>query len=74
MLELTAMSDEKLEPPKKWIHDLNNRVGAILATAELLQLEPLPPRAAERTRNIESEALAMRELLRKLAGYYMERE
>jgi len=66
------MSDEEYEPLKKWIHDLNNRVGIILATAELLQLEQLSPRAAERRTQIEQEALAVRELLRKIADHYLE--
>ena len=72
MLELNVMTDEKLEPLKKWVHDLNNCVGIILASAELLQLEQLPPKASERTRNIEHEAVTMRELLRKVAGHYLD--
>ena len=35
-------------PLKQWLHDVNNRVGVILATAELLQLEQLPPQAVSR--------------------------
>ena len=66
------MFDEKLEPLKKCVHDLNNRVGIILATAELLQLEALSPRAAERTRQVEHEALAARDLLRRIAEVYLE--
>ena len=72
MLELSAMSKEELEPLKKWVHDLNNRVGIILATAELLQLEQLPPRAAERSRNVEREALAARDLLRQIVEHYLD--
>jgi hypothetical protein len=69
------MSDERLaefEPLRKWIHELNNHVGIILATAELLQLEQLSPKAADRTRNIEHEALVLRELALKIAGRYLE--
>jgi hypothetical protein len=33
-----------MQPLRKWIHDLNNRVGVILATSELLQLEQLSPK------------------------------
>ncbi len=36
------MPDEiDLQPLRKWIHDLNNRVAVILTTSELLQLEQL---------------------------------
>ena len=53
------MSDENLtnpdlQPLRKWIHDLNNRVGVILATAELLQMEQLSPKATDRSRVIEA--------------------
>jgi hypothetical protein len=65
------MSHEK-EPLKKWVHDLNNRIGIILATAELLQLDQLPARAAERSRDIEREAIAARDLVRQIAEQYLE--
>ncbi len=48
------MADEiDLKPLRQWIHDLNNRVGVILTTSELLQLEQLSPKACDRTRTIE---------------------
>ena len=59
-----------LQPLRNWIHDLNNRVGVILGAAELLQLEQLSPKAAERRRHIEQEALEIRELLRKVSAHY----
>ena len=65
------MADETdLQPLRKWIHELNNRVGVILATSELLQLEQLSPRATDRTRTIEDKALEVRELLRSVADHY----
>jgi hypothetical protein len=66
------MADEiDLKPLRKWIHDLNNRVGVILNTSELLQLEQLSPKASDRTRTIESKALEVRELLRSMADHYL---
>lgn len=67
------MADETdLQPLREWIHKLNNQVGVILATSELLQMEQLSPKGAERTRNIENKALEMRELLRAVADHYFE--
>ena len=64
------MNEEELKALRKLIHDLNNRVGVILATAELLQFEQLTGRAPERTRLIEAKALELRDLLRELADRY----
>ena len=55
---------------KKWLHDVNNRVGVILATAELLQLEPLPPKPSRDASAIEDQALEMREILRAISDHY----
>jgi len=55
---------------RKWLHDLNNRVGVILTTAELLQLEQLPPQAAQRRQTIEDKALEVREILRAISDHY----
>ncbi|MBI4475237.1 MAG: hypothetical protein HY646_21420 [Acidobacteria bacterium] len=60
--------DERL---RKWLHDLNNRVGMILANAELLQLEQLSPKAMERSRNIEAKALEVREIIREIGEHYL---
>ena len=60
--------DERL---RKWLHDLNNRVGMILANAELLQLEQLSPKAMERSRNIEAKALEVREIIREIGDHYL---
>jgi hypothetical protein len=65
------MTPEK-EPLKQWVHDLNNRIGIILATAELLQLDQLPAKSAERSRDLEREALAARDLLRQIAEHYLD--
>ena len=66
------MSDEiDLQPLRQWIHDLNNRVGVILTTSELLQLEQLSPKASVRTRTIETKALEVRDLLRSMADHYL---
>jgi len=67
------MSDaiDDLQPLRKWIHDLNNRVGVILATSELLQLEQLSPKAMTRTRTIEQNSLEVRDILRNVADRYL---
>ena len=73
MVDLSSlMDDEALKPLKKSIHDLNNRVGVILATAELLQLEQLSSSARERSRIIEEKALEVRDILRSIADHYFE--
>ena len=56
---------------REWLHDLNNRVGTILATAELLQMEQLPPKANERSRLIENKALEVREIIRNIQERFM---
>jgi hypothetical protein len=53
---------------RKCLHDLNNRVGMVLAHAELLQLDSLSAKALERTKVIEQQALEIRDLLRDLSG------
>ena len=70
------MSEEHRAPPdfealRRWIHDLNNRVGVILTTSELLQMETLSPKASERTRTIENKALEVREIIRNIADRYL---
>jgi hypothetical protein len=60
-----------LEALRKWLHQLNNHVGVILATAELLQLEQLPPRVVERCRTIEGKAIDVREVLRAISDRYL---
>jgi hypothetical protein len=62
------MDDEKV---RKWIHDLNNRVGMVLANAELMQLEKLSPKATERSRLIEEKTLEIRQLIRDLADHLL---
>ena len=62
------MDDEKV---RKWLHDLNNRVGMVLANAELMQLEKLTPKALERTKLIEDKTLEIRQLIRDLAEHLL---
>ena len=57
------MDDAKV---RKTIHDLNNRVGMVLANAELMQMEKLPPKALDRTKTIEEKTLEIRQLIRDL--------
>jgi hypothetical protein len=66
------MKEQDLQLLRKWVHDLNNRVGTILATAELLQMEQLSPKALDRSRLIEAKALELRELTREIADHYLE--
>ncbi|HLH32932.1 MAG TPA: hypothetical protein VKY31_17150 [Terriglobia bacterium] len=62
------MDEDKV---KKWIHDLNNRVGMILANAELMQLEKLTPKALERTKLIEEKSLEIREIIRNIGEHLL---
>ena len=52
--------------------DLNNRVAMVLASAELMQLEELSPKALERTKLIEEKSLEIRQLLRDMSGHLLE--
>ena len=65
------MNEEDVLPLKKWLHDLNNRMGTILATAEMLQMEQLTPKALDRSRLIEAKSLEVRELIREIADHYL---
>ena len=60
-----------LDALRKWLHQLNNHVGVILATAELLQLDNLSPRVLERCRTIEGKAMEVREILRSISDQYL---
>jgi hypothetical protein len=62
------MDQEKV---RKWIHDLNNRVGIVLANAEMMQLEQLPPKALERTKVIEAKTLEIRQLIRDITDHLL---
>ena len=63
------MDEDKV---RKCLHDLNNRVGIILANAELMQLEQLSPRALERTKLIEEKSLEIRQIIRTLGDHFFE--
>ena len=54
---------------RKWLHDLNNRVGMVLANAELMQLEKLGPKALERTKLIEEKTLEIRQIIREMGDH-----
>lgn len=56
---------------RKWLHDLNNRVGMVLANAELMQLEKLSPKALERTKLIEEKTLEIRQLIRDIGDHIL---
>jgi hypothetical protein len=64
------MAEPDIQQLRKWVHDLNNRVGTILATAELLQMEQLPPKPMDRARLIEAKALELREIIRQISDNY----
>ena len=66
----TVPSAQDLNALKKWLHDLNNRMGVILANAELLQLEALPPQAATRRQTIEDKAVEVRGIVRAISDHY----
>ena len=57
---------------RKWLHDLNNRVGMVLANAELLQLENLSPKARERTKLIEEKTIEIRQIIRDIGDHLLE--
>jgi len=57
---------------RKWLHDLNNRVGMVLANAELMQLEKLSPKALERTKLIEQKTLEIRQMIREIGDHLFE--
>ena len=73
--KVRAMSDERTSPDpaalRKWLHDANNRIGVILASAELLQLDHLSARSVERCLTIESASLEVREILRAMSEHYL---
>ena len=57
---------------RKLLHDLNNRVGMVLANAELMQLEKLSPKALERTKLIEEKTLEIRQIIRDMGDHLFE--
>ena len=64
------MTEQDILLLRKWVHDLNNRVGAIMASAELLQMEQLSPKALDRSKLIESKALELRDIIRQISEHY----
>ena len=54
---------------RKWLHDLNNRVGTVLAQAELLQLENLSAKARARTKLIEDKTIEVRQMIRDIGDH-----
>ena len=66
MLDWWPMDETQI---RKWLHDLNNRVGMILANAELMQLEHLSPKSLERTKLIEDKSLELRHIIRDIGDH-----
>jgi hypothetical protein len=64
-----AMNDDRV---RKWLHDLNNRIGMVLANAELMQFENLSPKALERTKLIEEKTLEIRQIVREMGEHLFE--
>jgi hypothetical protein len=64
-----AMDEDRV---RKWLHDLNNRVGMVLANAELMQFEKLTPKALERTKLIEEKTLEIRQIIREIGDHLFE--
>jgi len=56
---------------RKWLHQVNNHVAVILATAELLQLDKLPAGVAERCHTIENKAIEVRNVVRSISDHYL---
>ena len=67
--QLAAEDDEYL---RKVVHDLNNCVGVILASSELLQMGELEDKARKRCGLIEAKSLESREILSRLAQRYFD--
>ena len=65
------MNDPKM---RKWLHDLNNRVGMIMANAELMQLDNLTPKSLERTQVIVAKSLEVRDILREIVDHLSQDE
>lgn len=49
---------------------MNNRVGMILANAELMQFEQLSSKALERTKLIEEKSLELRQIIRDIGDHF----
>ena len=62
------MDEDKV---RKWLHDLNNRIGMVLANAELMQLEKVTPKTLERSKLIEEKAREMRQLVRDISDHLL---
>ena len=69
-MDTVPTTSQDLAALKKWLHDLNNRMGAILATAELMQMDPLSPQAEKRRQTIEDKALEASEIVREISNHY----
>ena len=72
LTEDNALSTEELEYLKKAIHDLNNKIGVILTSSELLQLDAAEGKAKSRYELIEQKALDAREILSQMAQRYFD--
>ena len=72
MTDGKAPDSGSLEYLRTAIHDLNNRVGVILATSELLQMDVTDEKAQRRSSMIEQKALEAREILIGMSRHYFD--
>ena len=72
MTEENAPSAEDLDYLRTAIHDLNNRVGVILTSSELLQMDVPEGKARSRSELIEMKALEAREILSQMSLRYFD--
>lgn len=59
---------------RQLLHDINNRVAVVLTSAEVLQIPQivqLPPKALERVKAIEHQAMEISALVRELRSEIM---
>jgi hypothetical protein len=63
-------SDDNLEFLKTAIHDLNNHLGIVMATAELLRMGPAEGRSQSRLAMIESKAQEASTILKEISRRY----
>ncbi len=72
MTEDNAPSTDELEYLKTAIHDLNNRVGVILTSSELLLMDAPEGKTRDRYGVIEQKALEAREILRGMSKRFFD--
>ena len=68
----SQLSESEEKYLRKVVHDLNNCVGVILATSELLQMGALDDKVRQRCGLIETKALESRGILLELGHRYLD--